>query len=71
MTVSAGLCEGGGEQGPCGWLEDRFGLSWQVTAAVLPKLLGDPDPAKSRRAMEAMMKMKKLDIAALERAHRG
>jgi predicted 3-demethylubiquinone-9 3-methyltransferase (glyoxalase superfamily) len=69
--ISAGLCEGGGEQGPCGWLKDRFGLSWQVTPRVLPKLLGDPDPVKSRRVMEAMMKMKKFDIATLERAHRG
>jgi predicted 3-demethylubiquinone-9 3-methyltransferase (glyoxalase superfamily) len=69
--IAGGLCEGGGEQGPCGWLKDRFGLSWQVTPAVLPRLLGGPDPVRSRRVMEAMMKMKKLDIAALERAHRG
>ena len=58
----------GGEEGPCGWLKDRFGLSWQIVPTVLPELLGDPDRGKSQRVMEAMLKMKKIDIAALERA---
>jgi predicted 3-demethylubiquinone-9 3-methyltransferase (glyoxalase superfamily) len=65
------LLAGGGKQGPCGWLTDRFGVSWQVTPRILPKLLFDKDPAKARRAMEAMRSMQKLDIAALERAHAG
>jgi predicted 3-demethylubiquinone-9 3-methyltransferase (glyoxalase superfamily) len=64
------LCEGG-EEGPCGWLKDRYGLSWQIVPAVLPKLIGDPDPAKAKRATEAMFTMRKLDIAALEAAAAG
>jgi len=63
----AKLSEGGAES-QCGWLVDRFGLSWQIIPSILPKLLGDPDRAKAGRAMEAMLKMKKIDIAALERA---
>lgn len=59
----------GGEQGPCGWLKDRYGLSWQIVPNVLVEMLSDPDPAKSKRAMQAMLQMKKLDIAALRRAH--
>jgi predicted 3-demethylubiquinone-9 3-methyltransferase (glyoxalase superfamily) len=59
----------GGEEGPCGWLKDRYGLSWQVVPTVLGELLSDPDPGKSRRVMEAMLKMKKLDIAGLRRAY--
>src|SRR5215510_340516 len=55
----------------CGWLKDKFGLSWQVVPTVLPKLLTDPDPAKAQRVMNALLQMKKLDIAALERAHAG
>jgi predicted 3-demethylubiquinone-9 3-methyltransferase (glyoxalase superfamily) len=58
----------GGEQGPCGWLRDRFGVSWQVVPTALPRLLGDPDPEKSQRVMQAMMGMKKLQIDELERA---
>jgi predicted 3-demethylubiquinone-9 3-methyltransferase (glyoxalase superfamily) len=58
----------GGEEGPCGWLKDRFGLSWQVTPTALPRLLGDPDPQKAQRVMAAMLEMRKIDIAALERA---
>jgi predicted 3-demethylubiquinone-9 3-methyltransferase (glyoxalase superfamily) len=62
------LLEGGGAPSQCGWLKDRFGLSWQVVPTVLPKLLTDPDRAKANRVMAAMMKMVKIDIAALEAA---
>ncbi|THD82537.1 MAG: VOC family protein [Phenylobacterium sp.] len=62
------LLAGGGQPSQCGWLKDRFGLSWQVVPAALPKLLGDPDRAKANRVMAAMMKMVKLDIAAMEAA---
>jgi len=55
----------GGEEGPCGWLKDRFGVSWQVVPDDLPRLLADPDEARARRAMEAMLKMQKIDVAAL------
>ena len=58
----------GGEEGPCGWLKDKFGVPWQVVPAVLPELLGDPDQEKSQRVMQAMMGMKKIEIDALERA---
>ena len=61
----------GGVEGRCGWLEDRYGLSWQVVPNELRSLLGDPDPAKAGRAMQAMLGMKKLDIAALRRARDG
>ncbi len=61
----------GGRPGQCGWLKDRFGVSWQVVPAILPQLLGGRDPAKSARAMQALMKMTKLDIARLQRAYRG
>jgi len=61
----------GGEEGPCGWLKDRFGLSWQVVPRRLGELLGGDDPAGSQRAMEAMLQMGKLDIAGLEAAYRG
>jgi predicted 3-demethylubiquinone-9 3-methyltransferase (glyoxalase superfamily) len=66
------LSEGGDPAAQqCGWLKDRFGLSWQVVPAVLPDLITDPDPAKAERAFAAMMQMKKLDIAALQRAQTG
>jgi predicted 3-demethylubiquinone-9 3-methyltransferase (glyoxalase superfamily) len=65
------LIADGGQESQCGWLTDRFGLSWQVVPSVLAELLTDRDPARARRAMEAMMTMRKLDIAALQRAHRG
>lgn len=61
----------GGEPSQCGWLKDRFGLSWQVNPGVLGEMLSDPDPAKAKRVMEAMLKMKKIDIAALKRAYAG
>jgi predicted 3-demethylubiquinone-9 3-methyltransferase (glyoxalase superfamily) len=65
------LIEGGGEEGPCGWLKDRFGLSWQIVPSALGGLLGDPDPERAQRAMQAMLGMKKLDIAELQRAADG
>jgi predicted 3-demethylubiquinone-9 3-methyltransferase (glyoxalase superfamily) len=61
----------GGEEVQCGWLKDRFGLSWQVTPKILPELLMSKDPEKAKRAMTAMLQMKKLDIATLERAAAG
>jgi predicted 3-demethylubiquinone-9 3-methyltransferase (glyoxalase superfamily) len=57
-----------GEEGPCGWLKDKFGLSWQIVPARLMELLQDPDKEKAQRAMEAMLKMKKIEIADVERA---
>jgi predicted 3-demethylubiquinone-9 3-methyltransferase (glyoxalase superfamily) len=59
----------GGEKGPCGWLKDKFGVSWQVAPKQLLEMLGDQDAAKSQRVMEAMLKMGKIDIATLERAY--
>ena len=61
----------GGEQGPCGWVKDRFGLSWQVVPARLMELLSDPDEARAQRAMAAMLEMRKIDIAAVEAAASG
>jgi predicted 3-demethylubiquinone-9 3-methyltransferase (glyoxalase superfamily) len=58
----------GGEEGVCGWLKDKYGLSWQVVPSALPRLLSDPDREKSQRVMAAMMKMKKIEIDELERA---
>ena len=58
----------GGEEGPCGWLKDRFGLSWQIVPTALPRLLADPDRDRSQRVMQAMLEMRKIDIAALEAA---
>ena len=58
----------GGEEGPCGWLKDRFGLSWQIVPTRLTELLADPDREKSQRVMAAMLGMRKLEIAELERA---
>ena len=62
---------GGGEEGPCGWLKDKFGLSWQIVPSALFKMIQDQDPGKSKRVMEAMFQMKKIDIAEMERAYRG
>jgi predicted 3-demethylubiquinone-9 3-methyltransferase (glyoxalase superfamily) len=61
----------GGQTIQCGWLRDKFGLSWQVTPTILLRLLQDPDPAKSQRVMQAMMQMIKIDIAGLRRAYEG
>jgi predicted 3-demethylubiquinone-9 3-methyltransferase (glyoxalase superfamily) len=58
----------GGEEGPCGWLKDRFGVSWQIVPKVLGELVSDPDQAKAQRVMAAMLKMGKIEIAELERA---
>lgn len=58
----------GGEEGQCGWLKDKFGVSWQVVPVEMGKILGDPDKEKAGRAMEAMLKMKKIDLAVLRKA---
>jgi predicted 3-demethylubiquinone-9 3-methyltransferase (glyoxalase superfamily) len=65
------LLAGGGTPTQCGWLKDRFGLSWQIVPEVLPRYLGDPDPAKAQRVTEAMLKMVKLDVAELTAAYNG
>jgi predicted 3-demethylubiquinone-9 3-methyltransferase (glyoxalase superfamily) len=65
------LTKDGGQEGPCGWLKDKFGLSWQVVPAAIPRMMSDPDARKSARVMNAFMTMKKLDLAALERAYAG
>jgi predicted 3-demethylubiquinone-9 3-methyltransferase (glyoxalase superfamily) len=61
----------GGEEGPCGWLKDRFGLSWQIVPTALPRLLSDPDREKAQRVMAAMLQMRKIEIDELERAAAG
>ena len=61
----------GGEGGPCGWLKDRFGLSWQIVPSALLRLLGDPDREKAGRVMQAMLQMSKIEIDELERAYEG
>jgi predicted 3-demethylubiquinone-9 3-methyltransferase (glyoxalase superfamily) len=66
-TFWSALSEGG-EEGPCGWLKDKFGVSWQIVPTVLPELLADPDREKSQRVMQAMLTMKKIEIDALEQA---
>jgi predicted 3-demethylubiquinone-9 3-methyltransferase (glyoxalase superfamily) len=65
------LLEGGGVESQCGWLKDRFGLSWQIIPRALPRLLNDPDPERAQRAMAAMLQMGKIDVAALEKAADG
>ncbi len=59
----------GGEEGPCGWLKDKYGVSWQIVPTVLGEMLSDPDPARSQRVMKAMLQMKKIDINALKQAY--
>jgi predicted 3-demethylubiquinone-9 3-methyltransferase (glyoxalase superfamily) len=65
------LTADGGKESQCGWLKDKYGLSWQITPRILIELLEDKDPAKSQRAMKAMLQMKKIDIAALKQAAEG
>jgi predicted 3-demethylubiquinone-9 3-methyltransferase (glyoxalase superfamily) len=66
------LSKGGDEKAQqCGWLKDKYGVSWQIVPTIMPELVGDPNSEKSQRAMKAMMEMKKLDIAALKRAYEG
>ena len=65
------LLQDGGEESVCGWLKDRFGVSWQVVPSALPRLMSDPDRAKANRVTAAMMKMKKIDIGKLEEAAAG
>jgi predicted 3-demethylubiquinone-9 3-methyltransferase (glyoxalase superfamily) len=65
------LLAGGGQEQTCGWLKDRFGVSWQVIPQALGRYLSDKDRAKAERAMQAMLKMKKLVIADLDKAHAG
>lgn len=61
----------GGSEDQCGWLKDRFGLSWQIVPRALIDMLGDPDPEKSKRVMEAMLKMRKIDTKVLQEAYAG
>lgn len=63
------LIEGGGEESQCGWLKDKYGLSWQIVPTILGELLSDPDPAKAQRVMQAMLQMKKIDVAKLRQAY--
>jgi predicted 3-demethylubiquinone-9 3-methyltransferase (glyoxalase superfamily) len=65
------LAADGGQPGPCGWLKDKYGLSWQINPTILGEMLQDKDPARAQRVMTAMMEMDKIDIAALKRAYDG
>jgi predicted 3-demethylubiquinone-9 3-methyltransferase (glyoxalase superfamily) len=69
--IWAKLTVGGGRESQCGWLKDKFGLSWQIIPKQLGEMLGDKDPDKAKRALDAMLKMKKIDVKALERARDG
>ena len=73
FTVMGIPCLGlnGGAENACGWCQDKWGLSWQITPIVLTKAIADPDPAVAKRAFDAMMTMKKIDVAAIEAAARG
>jgi predicted 3-demethylubiquinone-9 3-methyltransferase (glyoxalase superfamily) len=61
----------GGEEGPCGWLKDKYGLSWQIVPVALMQMMNDPDAEKAKRVTEAMFQMKKIDVPTLERAYAG
>ena len=65
------LTADGGAESQCGWLKDKFGLSWQIIPNALGELMGDKDPAKAQRVMQAMLQMRKIDIAALQKAYDG
>lgn len=67
-TLWTRLSAGGGEPGQCGWLKDKFGVSWQIVPSILPQLISDQDPARANRVMQAVMKMTKLDISLLKKA---
>ena len=67
----AALTAGGGHEGQCAWLKDRYGLSWQIVPEALPRLLSDPDREAAGRVMQAMMSMRKIEISQLEAAYRG
>ena len=70
-TYTQKLTANGGEQLPCGWVKDKFGMYWQITPTILPKMIADKNAARAGRAMQAMMQMMKLDIAALKKAYAG
>lgn len=65
------LTSNGGQESQCGWLKDKFGLSWQIVPKQLGQLLGDPDPVKAQRVLQAMLKMRKIDVQALKDAYEG
>ncbi len=65
------LTADGGEESQCGWVKDKFGLSWQIVPSALGELMGDPDPVKAQRVVQAMLKMKKIEIAGLMQAYEG
>ncbi|HZK35522.1 MAG TPA: VOC family protein [Aeromicrobium sp.] len=69
--ISDALIAGGGKQGPCGWLTDAFGLSWQVVPTLLMQLMGDPDPEKAGRVQQAMLQMTRLNCEELQKAYDG
>ncbi len=70
-TLWSKLTADGGEESQCGWLKDKYGLSWQIIPTALPDLIGGPDQAGAQRAMQAMLGMRKIDVPALEAAYRG
>jgi len=70
-TLWSRLTADGGEESMCGWLKDKYGLWWQIIPSALGEMLGDPDPEKSQRVMQAMLQMRKIDIAGLRQAYEG